>query len=253
MNNDHKIRGTVCGIAATVTWGINGTVSQYVLQHYDLDSMWLACWRMLFAGFVIFLFTIIRKGRGCFEILKDKKSLRDLIIFAVFGLLFNQLCYFTAIQNTDAGTATVMQSMSTIVILIATSFTARRFPGFYKTAAVLLALTGVYLISTESGIGLSLTPKGLFWGLLLAIAAASYILLSRPLVDRWDSLTVVGYGMLLGGILFSIIYRPLRFHPGLDTAFYFYFAFIVLFGTILAFSLFLLCIHDHAYRLDLFE
>ena len=93
MNNDHKIRGTVCGIAATVTWGINGTVSQYVLQHYDLDSMWLACWRMLFAGFVIFLFTIIRKGRGCFEILKDKKSLRDLIIFAVFGLLFNQLCY----------------------------------------------------------------------------------------------------------------------------------------------------------------
>ena len=49
--------------------------------------------------------------------LKDKSSLFSLLLFSLFGLFLNQLAYLTAIQETNAGTATVLQYVCPVGIL----------------------------------------------------------------------------------------------------------------------------------------
>lgn len=48
---------------------------------------------------------------------------------------------------------------------------------------------------------MELTPRGLFWGLMAGIGAASYSLLSRAPVGRFGSIPVTGLGMLIGGVV----------------------------------------------------
>lgn len=239
-----KTKGIIMGVLAAVLWGLNGAVTQHLLSRYDISSYELACIRMLCAGLLITLLNLMRSRTHAFDLFKNKADRRGLLLFAVCGLLINQICYFNAIRFTDAGTATIMQSMSSIVILLFTAFIRRILPPKLQIAAVAIALTGVYLISTEAGIGLSLSPAGLFWGTMLAFAAASYILLSRPLTERWNSLTVTGFGMLIGGILFSFAVRPWEIRVVPDAAGFLLFAYHVIFGTVAAFSLFLSCIHE---------
>ena len=185
-----------------------------------------------------------REGSHAADILRDLPGRRKLLLFALCGLVFNQVCYFNAIRYSDAGTATVMQSMSTLVILLFTCIENRMLPPRLQLSAVFLALFGVYLIPTDSGKGLALSPAGLAWGLLLATAAAAYILLSGPVVSRYSSMTAVGYGMLIGGIIFSAVIRPWQGFPPVDLRFMLLFSYHVIFGTVAAFSLFLSCIND---------
>ncbi len=242
--NQSNTKGIIMGVLAAVFWGINGAVSQYLLSHYDITSYELACLRMLSAGLLIIILSMLRSGKHAFDVFRLASDRKKLLLFAICGLLFNQICYFNAIRYTDAGTATIMQSMSTIVILLFTSFTKKTFPPKLQVAAVILALIGVYMISTDPGTGLSLSPAGLFWGPVLAIAAASYILLSRPLTERWNSLTVTGFGMLIGGILFSLAVHPWEIRVVPDLPGILLFAYHVIFGTVAAFSLFLSCVHE---------
>ena len=239
-----KFKGFLCGLLATFLWGISGTCIQHLSQYYNVSASWMPGFRMLSAGCILLGFSVFRNGRRTFDIVRDPNGLRGVLLFAIFGLMLNQFCYFSAIQHSDAGTATVLQSLSTILVLLFTSLTARRMPKLLQILAVLLALAGVFLISTQAGEGLALSGSGLLWGLLAACSFASYLLLSRPVVNRWSSILVTGYGMLFGGIAFTLLMQSWRFWPSLDAFGIFLFFVVVIFGTVIPFSLFLQCVHD---------
>lgn len=63
--------------------------------------------------------------------------------------------------------------------------TTRTKPDKKTVFCILLALIGVWLLATGGKPGnMELTPRGLFWGLMAGIGAASYSLLSRAPVGR---------------------------------------------------------------------
>ena len=86
---------------------------------------------------------------------------------------------------------------------------------------------------------MELTPRGLFWGLMAGIGAASYSLLSRAPVGRFGSIPVTGLGMLIGGVVLCGIAQVWKVPAGLDGRAILYLAVIVLVGTVGAFTLFL--------------
>jgi drug/metabolite transporter (DMT)-like permease len=55
------------------------------------------------------------------------------------------------------------------------------------------------------------------------------------LLRRYDTATVGGWGMLVGGVALSLFHAPWRIEGVWDAASVFFFAFILLFGTLLAF------------------
>lgn len=83
-----------------------------------------------------------------------------------------------------------------------------------------------------------MTPTALFWGIWCAVAAALYTLLPRPLLQKFDALIVCGLAMLISGVLLLpwLVTTPL---PYLSTWDWVLIAYIVIGGTMFAYTLFL--------------
>ena len=86
---------------------------------------------------------------------------------------------------------------------------------------------------------LALSPQGLFWGLCAAVFVAVYTLQPAHLLSKHDSATVVGWGMLLGGLMQMIVLRPWTISVKVDGEVIWYMALIVIVGTILTFTMYL--------------
>lgn len=86
---------------------------------------------------------------------------------------------------------------------------------------------------------LTVSLVSVIWGVLSGVALAFYTLSSALLLKKWNSLIVVGWGMMIGGaamclILPSIFSTNIIF--GMDT--WLLILFVVVFGTLIAFLLF---------------
>ena len=43
-------QGILFAVIGTVTWGLNGAVTQFLFMHYTVNSAWLTAIRMIVAG-----------------------------------------------------------------------------------------------------------------------------------------------------------------------------------------------------------
>ena len=105
-----------------------------------------------------------------------------LLIFTLIGLFLNQFAYLSTIQETNAGTATVLQYVFPVGILIYSCIKDKVAP----TLEFILAIGGTFLIVTHGQLDqLSMTPAGLIWGLFSGLTYALYIILPIALIKKW--------------------------------------------------------------------
>ena len=209
------------GIASTLVgaalWGFSGTCSQFLLSNYAISSLFITMVRMLGAG-LLFLAMLLASSRSKLAAaLRESWSRRHFVLFGVVGLYSCQLTYVIAIGYTNAGTATVMQSLNIVIIMIVTCLAARRLPRIFELAGLVLAFVATVLIATQGDLGgLHMPVMGFIWGLISAAAAAAYSLLPRPLYPKWGSFMTVGLGMLVGGMAAAAVWALAFAVPGID-------------------------------------
>ena len=237
-------RGYWCAALGGVIWGLSGVAGQFLLSVYDASPFWLTGVRMTCAG-IVFLILSLRQTRSLGIVVRHPKELITIFVYGIFGLMLNQLSYFFSISYSNAGTATVLQTLCVVMMAVLVCLQRRRLPYSREVLSVILAFIGVVLIATHGRITeLVLSPRALIWGLLDAVSCVVYTLLSIKPVRKWGSVVVNAIGMLTGGIFLSLLYRPWEAMPHLDLAGWLAFFGIVLFGTVLTYVLFLQGVRD---------
>ncbi len=239
-------RGVVAALVGGAMWGFSGTCAQYLYQHYEIDPLFITWVRMLGSG-ILFLILLAFTQRGKLRaIAGDRWELGRLALFGIAGLFLCQFTYTTSVNATNAGTATVLQSLNTVFILAATCLMMRRAPRAMELGGLALALVATWLIATKGNLtALMIPPAGLAWGLINAASCTFYIMYPKHLFARWGSLPVTGIGMLIGGIVAVAIWglgglwgaAPVVPELGLDGVLVL--AAIVVVGTLAAFGLYL--------------
>ena len=233
------LKGTLFTVIAGIAWGLSGTSGQYLMTH-GISALVLTNIRLIIAGLLLVLLSYIKSKEQFLAFLKDKSSLFSLLLFSLFGLFLNQLAYLSAIQETNAGTATVLQYVCPVGILAYTCIKDKVAPTIAEILSMILAIGGTFLIATHGQLDqLSMTPAGLFWGLFSALTYALYIILPIKLIQKWGSILVIGVGMTVSGfvavpftgIIGAIL--PMSFDIFLA------FAGIILIGTVFAYTAFL--------------
>lgn len=227
-------------LAGGMCWGLSGCFGQYLFQEKGVTAEWLVSIRLLAAGLLLLVigFLITKKYMG--DVWKNGKDAKRLLLFSVFGMLICQYTYFAAIQYSNAGTATVLQALSPLLILGIVCLRSKRLPHRIEVMAMLCAIFGVFLLSTHGDIhSMSLTPLALFFGLAAAAGAAAYNLLSGDLLRKYGVYAIVGYAMLVAGIVMLPLVRPWRYAVPFDTETILALAGVVVIGTAAAFSLYL--------------
>lgn len=234
----HALRGVICAALGGVCWGFSGTCGQYLFSQYGVTSLWLTCLRLLAAGIVMVLAALPRHRQAMRDIWKAPKESALLVCYGIFGLLMCQYAYMTAISWSNAATATVLQTLNLVLIMLLTCLRGHRKPTRIELTALLLALFGTFLLATGGDIRhMSLTPQGLFWGLAAAVAVVSYTMLPRGLMARWGREPITAMAMLIGGIVVNLAARSWRFQVRLPLQGWLAAGCIILLGTVVAFSL----------------
>ena len=108
-----------------------------------------------------------------------------------------------------------------IVIVFYLLFTTHRLPSFKELFSIFLAMVGTFFLVTKGNFStLTISLEALIWGLVCACFAAFYTLQPRTIIKKWRSTLIIGWGMLVGGILMSFYQKPWEFNGiwDLDTA-----------------------------------
>ncbi len=205
-----------------------------------MTSAWLVPIRLTSAGALILLFLSVQKGKEVLLVLKEREGRRDIFIFAIFGMMLCQYSYFTTIQYSNAGTATVLQYTRPALILVYLCFRERKMPKFYELIALFCSMFGTFVLATHGNLSeLAIPKEALVWGIISAVTLVVYTLQPARLMKRYSTLLALGWGMLIGGLVLSIFMKPWRLHPVVDGQTVLFMGFIVLFGTICAFYCYL--------------
>lgn len=221
-------------------WGFSGACSQFLFTYKGLTSEWLVCWRLLIAGGVMVLIQIIRGHKAAFAVWRNKRDAGMLVAFGLLGIGGCQYTYLTAIQYSNAGTATVLQYLGPALIMMYLCMRALRWPTRLEVLVILLDLVGIFLIATHGSLNsLVLSNEALFWGLIGAVFFAIYAVSPVSLLERYDSFSVVGWGMFVAGIAMMLWKQPWRQAVHLDLEALFFIGCILLFGSILSFTLYI--------------
>lgn len=233
--------GILITLIAAICWGFSGTCAQYIFDNFDADPTYLTAVRLLAAGLILVVIGLFTDRKNMTAIWTDKKSALRLIFFSVTGFLFCQLSYMKAISYSNSGTATILQYLGPVLIMIVSCFLARKLPQRKEVFAIIMALIGVFLIATHGHIDtMVITPLGLSWGLWSAVALMLYTMLPGKIIEKYGSITVTGYGMLLGGIFLCIGCGIWKAPMVYDIRCIIAFIAIVIFGTILPFTMYLI-------------
>lgn len=237
--------GVVCALAGGALWGFSGACSQYLFAHYDIDASFITAARMLGSGALFLVLLLATRRERLVAMLRDRASFRRLVIFGVFGLFACQFSYIASIGCTNAGTATVLQSLGTVWVMLAACALAKK-PPRAGVLGLVLALAATFLIATQGDpSSLALPAAGLTWGLVNSFTVAIYIMYPKRLMFVWGTLLTTGAGMAIGGVAAGIswaapaVWGGAVVMPALDATGWFVLAAIAVLGTFAAFTLYL--------------
>lgn len=235
---NRQTKGVLLAAGGASLWGGSGAAAQYLFST-TISTTWLVAVRLLTAGILLTAISIVRAPQQVRALTHQRHNLGYLLAFAILGMLNSQLTYFLAVKFSNAPTATVIQYLQPVIIIIWLALSQRQWPRRIDCISIVIALVGTFYLVTGGHLNaLTLTPTALFWGLWCAGAAALYTLLPRPLLEHYDALAVCGLAMLVSGIILT----PFLFTiptPHLSSGDWWLVGYIVVGGTMFSYTMFL--------------
>ena len=221
-------------------WGINGVMGNYLFLNKNVTTPWLIPYRLILAGFLLLGYLYYKKGTKIFDVLKNPKDLFQIVLFGFIGMLGTQYTYFSAIQFSNAAIATVLTYFGPTLVLIYMCLREKRKPLKYEIVSICLSSFGVFLLATHGDItSLQISFKALVWGILSALSVVFYTVQPESLLKKYGASIVVAWGMMIGGIFIAFVTKPWNISVTFDFVTFLVLMLIIVFGTIIAFILYL--------------
>ncbi|MFS0871355.1 EamA family transporter [Paenibacillus xylanilyticus] len=233
-----KISGILLVLTGAICWGIGGTVSQKLFQLDGIEVNWYVTVRLLSAGMLLLVIQSCTRERSqIIDVWRNKKTAAQLILFGLVGMLAVQYTYMASIKHGNSAVATLLQYLSPVMIMIYIVLRKQSALTRKDLACAVLALGGCFLLLTNGSVTrLSVSWLAVIWGLLSGVSAAFYTLYAVQLIKKFDSLVVVGWAMIIGGLGLSFIHPPWKADfAGITLETYSYLIFTIIFGTMIAF------------------
>ncbi len=235
-----KQKGFLLVLFCTVCWAITGNLGTYLFVEKGMTPAQVTSVRQLFSGVFLVLIHAIQQPKKVSYLFRTKADVIRVVIFGLFGILFMQLFFYMAIEQSNAPTASIIQYTAPFLVMVYYSIVNRSFPKPVMIAALVMALLGVFLLVTHGDVDtLSISPLALLYGMMAAVGYSLYNILSIPLVTRYDSKQVSGLAMLVAGTTLTLALRPFTTPFVFDLGTVLALGFVAIFGTFLPFVLYL--------------
>ena len=205
---EYQVSGILLTMLGAILWGISGTSVQFLSNLRNMNLEWLVTVRLILAGLLTVLYAWFKFGNSIFNVFRSVKDTLGLIVFGVFGMALCQYTYFKSIAIAGAGIATVLQYLAPSMIIIYLLARYGKRPSKGEIVSVILALVGTICLMGNDGLSFESFPlMVLVWGLLSAVGVAVYSISPVDLLYKYGTLPIVGFGMLISGIVAAILFH----------------------------------------------
>lgn len=204
----YKLIGVLLTLFGAILWGISGTSVQFLSHYKHINLEWLITMRLLTAGVLTVIYAWYQQGSSIIKVFHNRTDLLGLLTFGVLGMALCQYSYFQSIALAGVGVATVLQYLAPSMIIVYLLIRYGKRPSSGESFSVLLALVGIICLMGKDSLSFESIPYAvLMWGLLSAVGVAVYSVSPVALLSRYGTLPIVGFGMILSGIVAAILFH----------------------------------------------
>lgn len=195
MNNKVLVHGSLLLVA--LIYGSNYSIAKEVMPFY-VGPFGLILIRVVSAAL---FFGILSRLVVKEKIVGRADNLRS-IACGVTGIAINQLCFFGGLNLTAPINAALLMVISPVAVLLFSAVLLRESVGWRKVGGIVTACLGALLLINNSR-GES-TTGNILGDLLIVLNAASfgmYLVLVKPLMQKYKAVTVVSRIFAVGAVL----------------------------------------------------
>ena len=240
MKEKMKLRGMLLASLASSLWAISGISGEILFKKYNFSSDWLVSIRTLISGILLFVIVIFIEKKSVLKPLKNKKDFIGIILFGTAGMYLVQYTYFKTIELSNVSFSTILQFTAPFFIFIYESIKNKKIPAFSTLILLFMTILGVIFIATKGKISsLSVSPEALLLGLISAIMIAFYSIYPKKLLKKYGSITVVGWGMIVGSVISNIVHPIWKIQGNVNTESIIQVTVVVILGTSVAYLIYI--------------
>ena len=202
-----------------------------------MDAMWLVLVRQSSAGIAFLAYAAWVLKQDMLRIWRE--DWKDLLIFAVVGLLLAQLGYYYGVKLSNAATTTVIMYTEPIYVLLWMAYKHKQAPRINEILCMLLAFVGIFLITTHGSFdSLAITPLAFAMAMLSAVSYAVYSVQPLGLLRKYDNTLVLGWANILSGLSLLTVTSPLHYPASWDWQASLVMFYLIVCATLLTFFLY---------------
>ena len=231
----------IVGLAGAM-WASSGVAVQDFFAHSNKSAMDLTNIRMISAGVLLLIITALHgRLKQSLRILKKHRRLwLDTAFYGIAGIVLMQFTYFKAISIGGAAVTTVITYACPAMVVIFDSLYYRQLPHRSEVLAVIVAMTGVFLLVTGGNFDKLLVPIDcVLWSLASgAFFAFSAIYPKHLFAKKVNPYFLTSVSMLIGGLFSLLLVDEINWRPFFEFDVIFDVGWIIIIGTVLPFLMF---------------
>ena len=240
MERKIKLRGMLLASLASSLWAISGISGEILFKKYNFSSDWLVSTRTLISGILLFLIVIFIEKKSVLKPLKNKRDCAGIILFGTAGMYLVQYTYFKTIELSNVSFATILQFTAPFFIFIYESIKNKKVLAVSTVILLLMTILGVIFIATKGNFSnLSVSLEALLLGIISAIMIAFYSTYPKKLLKKYGSITVVGWGMIVGSIISNVIHPIWKIEGNVNAKSMIQVIIVVILGTSIAYLIYI--------------
>ena len=240
MEGKIKLRGMLLASLASSLWAISGISGEILFKKFNFSSDWLVSTRTLISGILLFLIVIFIEKKSVLKPLKNKRDCAGIILFGTAGMYLVQYTYFKTIELSNVSFATILQFTAPFFIFIYESIKNKKIPAVSTVILLFMTILGVVFIATKGNFSnLSVSLEALLLGVISAIMIAFYSTYPKKLLKKYGSITVVGWGMIIGSIISNVIHPIWKIEGNVNTKSMIQVIIVVILGTSIAYLIYI--------------
>ena len=240
MGTKIKLRGMTLASLASSLWAVSGISGEILFKKFNFSSDWLVSTRTLISGILLFLIVIFIEKKSVLRPLKNKIDCAGIILFGTAGMYLVQYTYFKTIELSNVSFATILQFTAPFFIFIYESIKNKKIPAVSTVILLLMTILGVIFIATKGNFSnLSVSLEALLLGIISAIMIAFYSTYPKKLLKKYGSITVVGWGMIVGSIISNVIHPIWKIEGDVNIQSVIQVMIVVILGTSIAYLIYI--------------
>ena len=190
-----KVLPLLAATTATTIYGINHTVAKMVMPIY-IGSLGLVLLRVLGATIMFWTISLFFKSKPI-----EKKDRLTILKCGLFGMSINIAAFIAGLDYSTPVNSSILIIISPIFVVILSFFIFKNKINFIKILGIILGFIGAIILiltaDSNSSIGRNI-PLGNFLFIVNSISYAYYLIIVKPMAEKYDLITLFKWLFLVG-------------------------------------------------------